>query len=109
MALTHSHWYRYNKGHYVEMDKDHSEIFLVDLINELETGDFLNTCVATTTSSGLAIESFFVRIDTTQQTQPHQQAVLMKPTALGAHDVKLISTTENGYTIVKHFDVLCRK
>ena len=36
MALTHSHWYRYNKGHYVEMDKDHSEIFLVDLINELD-------------------------------------------------------------------------
>jgi len=109
MALTHSHWYRYNKGHYVQLDKDHSEIFLVDCINELETGDFLKTCQATTTSTELAIESSFVRIDTTQQTQPHQQAVLMKPTATGTHDVKLTSTTQNGITIVKHFDVLCRK
>ena len=109
MALAHSQWYGYNKGQYVEQDLNNSEIFLVDVINELDAGDFLTSCVATTTSTGLAIESFFIRIDITTNTQPHQMGVLMKPTATGTHKVKLVSTTENDITIVKHFDVLCRK
>ncbi len=109
MALTHTHWKRYNKGHYVETDLNNTELHLVDLKNELATGDFLRTCVATTTSNTLTIDGFFVRIDTDTHIQPHQQAVLLTPTAVGTHDVKLTSTTENGLTIVKHFDVLCKE
>ncbi len=107
MAVEYSKWRRNNEGHYVKLDRGHTEKFMIDLRNELRTGDFLRTCVATTTSSGITINSFAPRLEQDEGfTQPHQQFCQLTATELGVHPIKLTSTTEAGITIVKHFDVL---
>ena len=107
MATEYTHWLTYNKGHYVHQSLGNRETYVIDLKNELDTGDFLQGCVATTTSTGMTIFGATVRLDAEAgYTQPHQQVVILIPTAVGTHDIKLTSTTENGQTIVKHFDVL---
>jgi len=110
MAVTDTVWQRYNRGHYVKANTGEQLNFVVDLQNELDTGDFLQGCVATTTSSGLTIFGATVRTDPFPGLGvPHQQMVVVIPTAPGTHPVKLLSTTENGKTIVKHFDILTER
>ena len=109
MAVTDTVWLRYNKGHYVKVEVGEQVNLNIDLKNELDTGDFLQGCVATTTSTGLTIFGATVRFDSDRTDQPHQQMVVVIPTATGTHPVKLVSTTENGQTIVKHFDILTER
>mgnify|MGYP003138206418 CR=1 FL=1 len=106
MAVEYSKWRRNNNGHFVKLDIGHTEKFVVDVRDELAAGDFLNTCVATTDSTGITIDSFAPRLEQDEGfTTPHQQFVQITPTAVGVHTIKLVSTTENNITIVKHFDV----
>ena len=109
MAVADTVWLRYNQGHYVKADVGEQINLSIELKNELDTGDFLQGCVATTTSSGLTIFGATVRFDSDRIDQPHQQMVVVIPTAVGTHDVKLVSTTQNGLTIVKHFDILTER
>lgn len=109
MAVTDTVWLRYNRGHYVKADVGEQINLNIDLKNELATGDFLQGCVATTTSTGLTIFGATVRLTDDTIGQPHQQMVVVIPTAVGTHPVKLVSTTQNGITIVKHFDILTER
>jgi hypothetical protein len=109
MAVAKKLWLTYNKGHYVEADIGVREIYLIDVQNELKAGDYLHGCVATTTSTDALIFGATVRHDVSQgKTRAHQQLVVLQPTAVGTHPIKLVSTTANGLTIVKHFDVLTK-
>lgn len=109
MAVRHNKWRRSNDGVYVRLDIGHTETFVIDLKNELRTGDFLNTCIATSTSNNILL-GFTVRADLDEGFQfPHQQLVTLKPLAIGVHPIKLTSKTEAGIIIVKHFDVLTER
>ena len=109
MAVAKKLWITYNKGHYVESAIGTREIYLIDVAKELKTGDYLLGTVATTTSTGITIFGATVRHDAAQGfIKPHQQLVVLVPTAKGVHPIKLVSTTTNGLTIVKHFDVLTK-
>lgn len=109
MAVQHSKWRRNNDGVYVRLDIGHTETFVIDLKNELRAGDFLNTCIATSTSTDILL-GFTVRTDFDEGFEyPHQQLVTLTPQAIGVHPIKLTSTTQNGITIVKHFDVLTER
>lgn len=110
MAAEYSKWIRYNLGHYVNLDLDEQIYLAIELKNELDTGDYLLNCVATTTSTGLTIVGATALIDVAEGfVNPHQQLVIVKPTARGTHRVKLKSDTADGRVIVKHFDILTER
>ncbi len=105
MAVDKTNYKQLNVGQAYTMPVGQLDNLLIDLRNELDTGDFLLTVIATTTSSGIEINGAAPRLATGVFEHPHQQYVRLKPTAVGVHPIKLTSTTQNGLTIVKHFVV----
>lgn len=110
MAVTNTQWHIYNKGYYIAVKQDSETDLAIDLQNELSTGDYLVTPTFTTTSGDLTITGQAVRYDTLQGfTQPHQAQCRVSSATLGAHSVKLTVTTNQGLTMVKHFDVFIER
>lgn len=106
MSVQYSKWRPNNDGQYVNIEIGHTEPIVIDLQNELEAGDFLQGCIATTTSGTMTINTATVRTDISAGFEyPHQQLVRLTPQAVGTHHIKAVSTTQNGLIIVKHFDV----
>lgn len=107
MTAEYSKWKTHNTGRYVEITVDETEPLVIDLKNELDTGDYLLGTLATSTSTGITINTNTVRTDTSAgYVNPHQQLIRVTPTEVGNHPIKAVSTTRNGKIIVKHFDVL---
>tara|TARA_Y100001938_G_scaffold150355_1_gene240904 strand:- start:1807 stop:2133 length:327 start_codon:yes stop_codon:yes gene_type:complete len=108
MTATPSAWRLYDQGHYVEMDIGATEIFAIDIFNELDTGDQLITVTATA-DAGITVLSAVPRTETTVSSTPNQMLVALRATQTGVFHIKLMGVTQNGATHVKHFDVLIER
>ena len=109
MAVTHTDWRLGNQGHYIEIPKDATATIAIDLQAQLQTNEKLNDCTATV-PSGIALTLAAVRFDPTgTSTLNHQQMLVVTPSALGTYAIKTISTTNQGRTIVKHFDIYTKE
>lgn len=109
MAVEATQWHIYNQGYYIQVKQDSKTDLAIDLRNELSTGDYLISTNFTTTSSDLTISLQAVRYDANIRTTPHQAQCTVQSSTLGSHAVKMIATTNDGLTHVKHFDVLVER
>ena len=99
-------WRIYNKGFYLPVKLGAETDLAIDLQNQLSSGDHLVTPTFTSTSTDITIAKQAVRFDAAQGfTNPHQAQCTVQSNTLGTYPIKLIATTNQGFTIVKHFDV----
>lgn len=99
-------WRIYNKGYYLPVKLGAETDLAIDLQNQLSPGDYLITPTFTSTSTDIVIAKQAVRFDAAQGfTNPHQAQCTVQTNTLGTYPIKLMITTNQGFTIVKHFDV----
>tara|TARA_B100001123_G_C15200983_1_gene983345 strand:- start:710 stop:1039 length:330 start_codon:yes stop_codon:yes gene_type:complete len=109
MAVTREEWKIGNRGRYIEIPKDSTASITIDLQNELASGDGLLTCVATV-PSGITLVATALTYDEDETfSVNHRQMLVLTPTAVGTYEIKTVSTTNSGYTIVKYFDVYTKE
>ena len=103
MAVTREEWKIGNRGRYIEVPKDSTASLTIDLLNELATGDGLISCNATV-PSGISLVAAALTYDKDKPfSVNHRQMIVLTPTAVGTYEIKTVSTTNSGYTIVKYF------
>tara|TARA_R100000231_G_scaffold130725_1_gene102489 strand:- start:378 stop:698 length:321 start_codon:yes stop_codon:yes gene_type:complete len=101
-----SEWQIYNKGFYLPVKLDSETDLALDFQNELTTGDYLTTATFSTTDTGIVIAKQALRFDAAQGfTNPHQAQCTVQSSTIGTYAIKLTTTTNQGFTHVKHFDV----
>lgn len=108
MAVAYSKWQINNQGYYVRMKANTTEIVAVDLVNQLATTDQLIRA-ETITDTGINITATVVRYDTAIKSTPHQVLCYIQASQPGVYGIQLKATTNQGLTIVKHFDVLVER
>ena len=108
MAVQHTPWKNYNTGQYFQVKRDQIVNLAIDFRNFLSVTDFINFADLrfTTTSSDLVITAQAVNNNYADgYTKRHIAQCIVQAEAVGTHPVKLKCTTNEGLTIVKHFDV----
>lgn len=109
MAVTREEWKIGNRGRYIEVPKDSTASLTIDLLNELATGDGLISCNATV-PSGISLVAAALTYDEDKPfSVNHRQMIVLTPTAVGTYEIKTVSTTSSGFTIVKYFDVYTKE
>lgn len=108
MAVQHTPWKNYNTGEYFEVKLDQIVNLAIDFRHFLSATDFINYADLrfTTTSSDLVITAQAVNNNYADgYTKRHIAQCIVRADAVGIHPIKLKCTTNEGLTIVKHFDV----